>query len=98
MAMRYIIRRKNSEDFSEIRRDVSNLDSKLDKPGDGFKRSIEVSFSPVRYAVYQFSTKKTGATWTWVCPCVELVAENEEGLFKLLEKFNVEKPSHLLDQ
>lgn len=97
MAMRYIIRRKNSEDLSDIRRDVSNLDSQLDKPGDGLKRAVEVTFSPMRSAVYQFSAKKSGANWVWVCPCIELVAENEEGLFKLLEKYNVEKPSHLLE-
>lgn len=98
MAMRYIIRRKNSEDLSDIRRDVSNLDSQLDKPGENLRRTVEVTFSPMRSAVYQFNTKKTGTSWVWVCPCVELVAENEEGLFKLLERFNVEKPSHLLDQ
>lgn len=97
MAMRYIIRRKNSNDLSDIRREISNLDSQLNKAGDGLKRAVEVSFSPLRSAVYQFSATKVGTNWEWVCPCIELVAENEEGLFTLLEKFNVEKPSHLLD-
>lgn len=98
MAMRYIIRRKNSEDLSDIRREVSNLDTQLNKAGDGLRRSVEVNLSPVRSIVYQFNSKKSGTTWTWTCPSIEVVAENEEGLFKLLEKFNVEKPSHLLDQ
>lgn len=98
MAMRYIIRRKNTEDLTDIRREVSNLDAQLEKPGDGFRRSIEVAYSNLQSAVYQFFTKKVGTSWVWVCPCIEIVAENEEGLFKLLEKFNVEKPSHLLDQ
>lgn len=97
MAMRYIIRRKNSSDLNEIRREVSDLDSRLSKAGDGLKRTVEINFSPLRSAVYQFSAKKEGTSWSWVCPCIELVAENEEGLFKLLEKYNVEKPSHLLD-
>ncbi len=98
MAMRYIIRRKNSEDLTDIRREISNLDSLLAKAGDGLRRSVEVSFSPLRSAVYQFSGKKVDALWIWSCPCIEIVAENEEGLFNLLEKFQVEKPSHLLDQ
>jgi hypothetical protein len=97
MAMRYIIRRKNSNDLTDIRGEVSNLDSQLNKAGDGLKRAVEVSFNPLRSAIYQFSAKKIGSNWEWVCPCIELVAENEEGLFTLLEKFNVEKPSHLLD-
>jgi hypothetical protein len=97
MAMRYIIRRKNSEDLTDIRREVSNLDSQLNKAGDGLKRAVEVVFNNHQSAVYQFSAKKAGTSWVWVCPCIEIVAENEEGLFKLLEKYNVEKPSHLLE-
>jgi hypothetical protein len=97
MAMRYIIRRQNTEDLADIRREVSNLDSQLEKPGESLRRAVEVAYSPVRSAVYQFSTKKVGTNWVWICPCIELVAENEEGLFNLLEKFKVEKPSHLLD-
>jgi hypothetical protein len=97
MAMRYIIRRTHTEDLTDIRREVPNLDSQLEKPGDGLRRFVEVSYSPVRSAIYQFSTKKNGTSWTWVCPCIEVVAENEEGLFTLVEKFNVQKPSHLLD-
>ena len=43
MAMRYIIRRQNTEDFTDIRREVSNLDIQLEKPGDGYRRAIEVA-------------------------------------------------------
>lgn len=96
MSMRYLIRRTHSEDLSSIRAEVADLDSQLEKPGDGFRRSIEVPYNKVRSAVYQFSTKKVGANWVWICPSVEVVAENEEGLFALLEKFKVEKPSHLI--
>ncbi|NQW45668.1 MAG: hypothetical protein HQ462_09735 [Deltaproteobacteria bacterium] len=97
MAMRYIIRRQNTENLTDIRREVSNLDIQLEKPGDGYRRAIEVAYTPSRSAVYQFSTKKVGTAWVWICSCIEVVAENEEGLFTLLEKFKVEKPSHLLD-
>lgn len=96
MAMRYIIRRTKPEDLTEIKREVSNLDAQLSKAGENFRRSIEVSYTPMRSAVYTFSTKKVDANWVWVCPSVELVAESEAGIFELTSKFKVEKPSHLI--
>ena len=96
MSMRYIIRRTKPDDLTDIRRDISNLDTQLNRPGENYRRFIEVNFTPMRSAVYQFSTRKVNNAWSWVCPCIELVAENEEGMFSLTEKFKVAKPSHLI--
>jgi hypothetical protein len=95
MSMRYIIRRSKPEDLTEIKREVSDLDKQLDKPLENYRRAVEVTYSNLRSAVYQFMTLKNGNEWVWVCPSVELVAESEEGLFALTDKFKADRPAHL---
>jgi hypothetical protein len=93
--MRYIIRRPKPEDLTEIKREVSDLDKQLYKPLENYRRAVEVRYSNLRTAVYQFMTLNFGNDWVWVCPSVELVAENQEGLFALTDKFKAAHPSHL---
>lgn len=95
MAMRYILRRNKPEDLSSIKKDIPNLESQLEKAGDGYKRNLELSITNMERINYQFQTRKSGTEWVWVCPSVELVAENETGLFNLMERFSVAPPAHL---
>jgi hypothetical protein len=95
MSMRYLIRRPKPEDLTDIKREIANLEAKLDKPLENYRRSVEVNYSPLRSALYQFQTRKSGTGWTWICPSIEIVAENEEGLAAMTEKFKVPRPSHL---
>ena len=95
MAMRYIIRRPKPEDLTGIRLEVPKLDAQLEKPGENFRRVVEVRKSAVRSVCYQFITRKVGADWVWICPSVEFVAENERGLLELTDKHPVPRPAHL---
>jgi hypothetical protein len=95
MSMRYLIRRPKPEDLTEVKQRVKDLDTQLGKPGADFKRIISVSFSPLRSAHYQFSTRKVGADWIWVSPCIELDGEDEKGLFALTDLYHVPRPAHL---
>lgn len=95
MAMRYIIRRQKAEEFADIKTRVPDLDARLGAPAENLRNAIQVTFSPVRSAQYFFQTRKVGAGWVWTCPTIELVAENEKGLFALTKQFNVPKPAHL---
>lgn len=93
--MRYIVRRQEPEKFADIQSFIPNLNEQLGAAGENCRRFIRVPFSSMRYAQYVFFTKKGAAGWTWVSPSLELVAENEKGLFELTRKFNLEKPAHL---
>lgn len=95
MAMRYIFRRPQPENFADLRKEVKDLDQQLGTPGEKFRRFVRVSFSPSRYAQYTFLTRKVGADWQWIATSVELVAENEQGLFALTDKYQVPRPEHL---
>ncbi len=93
--MRYIIRRQKAEDLSEIKPQVPDLENKLGTPAEGLRNAILVPISPVRTAQFIFQTRKTDKGFVWICPTIELSAENEKGLFALTKQFNVPKPAHL---
>src|SRR5277367_957916 len=95
MSMRYIIRRPHAEDLKEVESHIRDLPEKLGKPDANLRRFLKIDFSPLRYAQYQFFTRKEGAAYQWVCPSIELVAEDESGLFALTEMFHIPKPDHL---
>lgn len=95
MSLRYIARRAQPEDLSEIKTRVNGLEQQLGPADEDFKRTISVRFSPLRHAHYVFSTRKVGETWEWVCPCIEFDVEDEEGLLALTEVYKVPWPSHL---
>ena len=93
--MRYILRRTKPEDFADIRSRVPDLDTKLGTPAENLRNGFTVNVEPSRYAQFVFHTKKTAKGWTWTCPCIELVAEDEKGLFALTKLFNEPPPAHL---
>ena len=95
MAMRYIIRRVKAEDLAEIKKDIPDLDKRLDKAQEHYKRSIEVGVDNLNHITYQFLTRKVGNDWVWICPSVELVAGSEAELFRLTDRFSLPAPSHL---
>lgn len=95
MSMRYLIRRQNPEKFDDIRAVVRDLDIQLGSPGENFQRKVEQGFNPHRSAHYIFITRKVVSGWVWICSTIELVAENEKGLFALLDYFKTTKPIHL---
>lgn len=93
--MRYIIRRTNPEDLTGLKKDIPQLDAQLEKAGDGLRRIIPVTITNMDRINYLLVTKKSGSTWNWVCPSVELISESEQGLFKLMERFSMQPPAHL---
>jgi len=95
MAMRYIFRRPKPEDLNDLKSQIKDLDQQLGTAQDKARREIRVKYSHMRYAQFTFFTRKVGTGFVWVAPSVELVAEDEKGLFALTEQFNVPKPSHL---
>lgn len=95
MAMRYIFRRPKSNELSEIYRQIPDLDKKLGSAVENAQRSVRFDLSPQRSAQYMFLAHKTEKGWVWVCPSVELVAENEKDLLDLTDQFKVHRPAHL---
>jgi len=95
MSMRYLIRRSKSADLEEIRKEISNLDSHLEKPAENLRRAVNIDVSSVRSIHYQFMTRKVGNDWQWICPSIELVAENENGILALTKRFGLPNPGHL---
>ncbi len=93
--MRYLIRREQADSLSELETEVSGLKEKLGPAGADLRCDIPVVISEKRHLHLQFLTRKTATGWIWVCPSVEVVAEDERGLFELLKKFNAPKPAHL---
>ncbi len=94
--MRYIVRRKNPTDFSDLKKEVSDLETQLGKAGDNSRRVIKVRVNAERYFTYPFFTRKNATDFEWICSSVEVVAENETGLFAMTDKLGVERPSHLV--
>ena len=95
MAMRYLIRRNKPEQIADLKKEIHDLDKQLGSPAADLRRYIRIPFSPMRHAHFTFLTKKAGESWVWTCPSIELVAEDEAGLFTLTERYGVAKPSHL---
>ena len=95
MAMRYIIRRQNPEDLAFLKKEFPSLDTQLSKASDGLRKTLEVTIGNLERVTYQLMTKKKGSDWVWTCPSIEMVAENEQGLFNLLKKFSLPPPAHL---
>ena len=93
--MRYIIRRSKPEELSEIREQIPDLETLVGKPAENLRRVVPLSLSPLRSIHFLFLTRKTESGWTWVCPSVELNAENEKGLFALADHLHVPRPTHL---
>ncbi len=95
MAMRYIVRRQIPEDLSAIKSQIPDLEQKLGKADKEMRRFIQFPISSSRYLSYQFFSRTTGTASVWVCPSVELVAEDEKGLFALTDLLQVPPPEHL---
>ena len=97
MSMRYLSRRKNGGDFSDVRSLVPGLEEKLGPAGQNLRRQVPVVVSRIQTTVFQFEAVKDGTTWKWVCPSVEYVAESEVALRDLLQKNGIghEKLPHL---
>jgi len=93
--MRYIIRRSNPEDLTSLRKDLPQIEKSLEKASDGLRRIIPVALDNLDKINYLFLTQKKGTDWVWTCPSIELVADNEQGLFKMMERLSVEPPAHL---
>ena len=95
MAMRYLVRRDHPDDLAEIKQQVPDLEQKLGKADKELRRFIQVPVNAQRYLTYQFFTRTVGNQSTWTCPSIELVAENEKGLFALSERLRIPVPEHL---
>lgn len=95
MAMRYIIRRPDPENFSSLSSDLPQVEKELEKPGVGMQKTFSVKLNTLERINYLFVTKKKEAQWVWTCPSIELVADNEAGLFSLMERFSIAPPAHL---
>jgi len=95
MAMRYIFRRSTPENYADLRQQIPGLDAQLNTPAENLRRLIRVPFNTMRYAQYTFLTKKKENSWVWICTSIELVAEDEKGLFALTDHFKIPRPSHL---
>ncbi len=93
--MRYLVRREKAENLSELESEISGLTQKLGTAAADLRCDIPVILSEKRSFHFQFMTRKVGTGWIWICPSIELVAENESGLFELIKKFNLPKPAHL---
>lgn len=98
MAMRYIIRRNNAEDLSDLQKKIEGLDTLLGTPADKLRRSIPLVLNPLRTIQYLFLTRKVGTNWVWVCPSIELIAENELGLLDVAQSLGVTELPHLFVQ
>ena len=95
MSIRYLVRRPNPEDLSEIRSKVSDLDNLLGAPGEDFRRFVTHAFDAMRIATYTMTTQKAGTGWKWVSASLELSAEDEKGLAALCQEYGVNYPTHL---
>lgn len=93
--MRYLVRREKADNLADLESEVSGLKEKLGTPAAELRCDIPVVLSEKRYFSLQFLTRKTGTGWIWVCPSIEIVAEDEKGLMELLTKFKAGKPAHL---
>jgi hypothetical protein len=95
MAMRYIVRRQKPEDLSDIKSQIPDLETQLGKADKEMRRSVRHPIGPSRHLTYQFVTRSVGPASSWVCPSIELVAEDEKGLFALTDLLQVPGPEHL---
>ena len=93
--MRYLIRREKADSLVEMESEVSGLKEKLGTPAADLRCDIPVVLSEKRHFHLQFMTRKTETGWIWVCPSIEVVAEDEMGLIDLLKKFKAGVPAHL---
>jgi hypothetical protein len=91
MSMRYLIRRQNAAELSDVSSVFPDLEQRLDRPAENLERLLTHVISPARVVSYKFFTKKTGSGWAWVCPSVEVVGETEEDILALCEHFQVSK-------
>lgn len=95
MAMRYIFRPPHPESHTDLKQQIPDIDKQLGTPAADLRRHFRVPYNSMRYAQYTFFTRKKDAGWIWVCTSVELVAEDEKGLFALTDHFKIPHPSHL---
>lgn len=95
MAMRYIVRRSNSEELSDIKSKINDLMEKLGAPDVNMQRTVDLVLNGNKSLHYSFFARKTVTGFIWVCPSIELVSENESGLFELTDFLKVPRPSHL---
>lgn len=95
MAVRYLVRRMNPENLAELKNELGDLLTQLGPADTNLRRSIRQHHAPERTVLYTFMTRKTEAGWVWVCPSVELSAENEAGLLEMSAKFQIDHLPHL---
>ena len=95
MAIRYLVRRDDASNLAPIEAEVTDLKTQLGDPEKELQRCVSVRLSAERSVEYHFVTRESGGAWAWVCPTLELAAEDEQGLFALVDKYQIETPSHL---
>jgi len=95
--MRYLFRRPNANQFSDLKTEIPDLESKLGAPAADLRRLFEVPVSKTQSVVYQFFTTQSGKAWAWTCPSVELVAESEPEFYALTDRMKIPRSqlSHL---
>lgn len=89
MSLRYIVRRPDPQDLSEVKKVDSHLDKTLGPAAENLRRFIQATYNTSQYAVFHCMTTKVGESWTWTCPSVELVAETQSDFMELTERFHV---------
>lgn len=98
MAIRYIFRRLDADKLDGIEGQIPDLKEQLGIAGEDLRRTVTYRFGADRSAQYHFAARKVADGWKWVCPTVELVADDEQGLFGLTDHFGVQRPSYLRQQ
>jgi len=95
MSMRYIIKRTKADDLSEIKAKIPDIETQLGSAAENLRHSASISHSHSQTSQYLFQTRKVTTGWVWVCPTIELVADDEKELFELTDLHGIAKPSHL---
>lgn len=98
MSMRYIIKRAQSGDLSDLHTKLPALVEKLGRAAENLSRTIEDVISPMRRVTFRFMAIKSDNAWQWHCSSIELVGETESDLLALTETFGVDRKqlSHLI--
>jgi len=95
MGMRYLIRRAKADDFSDLKGILGDIEKQLGTPGKDLRRNVKIVDTPHRHTLYTFMTRKQGEGFIWVCPSVELNAEDETSLLALAKKHNINDLPHI---
>ncbi len=89
MASRYLIRRSRYEDLADLQNYFGHLEERLGNPGPEKSRVLTRAFNTVRFAHFRCKTLQTPKGWVWICPAIEIEAEDDAGLKKLGQEYGV---------